>query len=422
MRILIYGINYAPELTGIGKYTGEMASWLADKKHNVSVITAVPYYPEWNIHDNYKNTFWKKETIKGVEVYRCPLYVPKKITSLTRIIHEFSFLISSLPIWLKLLFAKKYDIVICVSPPFHLGFMALIYSKLKNSKLVIHVQDLQIDAAKELGMIRNPWLLKVMFQLESFLLKSCSAISTISPGMRRKILLKGFPSSKIMLFANWVDEKVVHPVSKENSLRKQFGIELDDKVILYSGNLGEKQGLELIIETAALYKNRSDIKFLIVGSGGGKLKLETMVAELNVTNVSFLPLQPIEQLSALLATADLHLVLQKKSASDLVMPSKLTGILAAGGCAIVTAFPNTSLYDTVKRNNLGILIEPESVAALKNGIDLALTSDLTIYRTNARRYAEDVLTKDKILQSFEDKLIHLIQTSHVLSQVQTERA
>ncbi|MGD5271785.1 glycosyltransferase, partial [Xanthomonas citri pv. citri] len=137
-----------------------------------------------------------------------------------------------------------------------------------------------------------------------------------------------------------------------------------DKVILYSGNLGEKQGLEVIIEVALKYYDNKEVYFLIVGSGGGKEKLEQLAKEAGLTQVKFFPLQPYEKLSALLATADVHLVLQKKSAADLVMPSKLTGRLSAGGCSIVTAEPGTSLYTIVEQHKMGILIEPESADAL----------------------------------------------------------
>jgi colanic acid biosynthesis glycosyl transferase WcaI len=107
MRILIFGINYAPELTGIGKYTGEMAAWLAKKGNQVSVVTALPYYPEWNIHPEYKGKWWTKEFLNNVTLYRCPLYVPKQVTPVERIIHEFSFLLAILPVWIGILFQKN---------------------------------------------------------------------------------------------------------------------------------------------------------------------------------------------------------------------------------------------------------------------------------------------------------------------------
>ncbi|MDH6308295.1 colanic acid biosynthesis glycosyl transferase WcaI [Dysgonomonas sp. PFB1-18] len=404
MRILIYGINYTPELTGIGKYTGEMSSWLATQGYDVSVITAMPYYPEWEVAPQYQNRWWHKEIIDGVKVYRCPFYVPAKVDSKKRIAHEFSFLWSSSFRWFAALFKKKYDLVITVCPPFHIGFSPYIYSIFKKTSLVSHIQDLQIDAAKDLNMLSNQKALNLMFKMEKFLLRKSDYVSTLTSGMKSRVAKKGISDDKIVMLPNWVDIDFIKPLSKSESLRDKFSISQDDIVILYSGNMGKKQGLEILLEVAGQYKDQPHIRFMMVGSGAEKDALKKMAADKGLTNMTFYPLQPYEQLSALLATADLHLVLQKREASDLVMPSKLTGILAAGGCAIVTAMPGTSLYEDIRNNNMGVLCEPESVAALKNAIDTALASDLTQIRTNARQYAENHLNRDKILSQFIDKV------------------
>lgn len=404
MRILIFGINYSPELTGIGKYTGEMGGWLAKQGHEVHVVTAMPYYPEWQVHEQYQGKTWFTEIIEGATIHRVPLYVPKEVSSAKRIIHEFSFVASIIPYWLKFLFSKKFDIVFCPAPPFHLGFFPLLYAKLRGVPMVSHIQDLQVDAAKELKMINNKAFLNLMFWMEKKILAGSTKVSTISLGMEMKIAKKGIKPEKQLMFPNWVDESAIRPLAKEQSLRTTFGIGMADKVVLYSGNLGEKQGLDGIIEVAKLYKDRSDVHFVIVGSGGGKEKLQQMAAEAGLNRVQFHPLQPYEKLSALLATADVHLVLQKKSAADLVMPSKLTGILAAGGCAIVTAEPGTSLYTVIDQYKMGILCEPENTADLARSIEKAISTDLTVYRTNSRTYAEQFLSKENILRKFEADL------------------
>jgi len=404
-RILIYGINYSPELTGIGKYTGEMGAWLAKQGHDVNVVTALPYYPDWEIHQSYKGKWWITENIEGVKVHRCPLYVPKKVTSLKRIAHEFSFLAGLIPIWFLTLFQKKYDVVLCISPPFHIAILPLIYAKIRGVKFINHIQDLQLDAAKDLGLITNRHFLKLMFAMEKAIFDQGTQVSTISEGMQKKIREKGINDEKLILFPNWVDSVVVRPLSIEHSLRKEMGINYEDKVVMYSGNIGEKQGLEMIIEVAELYKHRKDIHFIISGNGGGKEKLIKLAKEKELTNVKFFPLQPFENLSALLAIADIHLVLQKKSVSDLVMPSKLTAILAAAGCVIVTALPGSTLHNIISRHEMGVLIEPESTEALAGGIEQVLSTDINIFRNNARKYAEKYLGKNAIIESFEKKLL-----------------
>ncbi|TAE28705.1 MAG: colanic acid biosynthesis glycosyltransferase WcaI [Cytophagales bacterium] len=400
MRILIYGINYYPELTGIGKYTGDMGAWLAGEGHSVEVITALPYYPEWAVHASHAGRGWVTEQIEGAVVQRSPLYVPKNVTSVKRILHEFSFVAGSLPYWLRALVGKRPDVVICVAPAFHLGFVALAFARLRRVPMVYHIQDLQVDMAKELGMLKNQTFLNILIKAERFILDRCTRISTISEGMIGKLVQKGLPKARCLLFPNWVDGTAIRPLPPGESLRASFGLSETDRVVLYSGSLGEKQGLDMILTVANQLRHRTDLYFLIVGSGGAEPKLVEMARQLQLTQVKFFPLQPYEKLAALLATADIHLVLQRKSASDLVLPSKLTSILAAGGFSLITAVSGTSLYSLVETHRIGLAIEPESADALQAGIEQALHMDLTPYRQNARQYAEQHLDKDRILQRF----------------------
>ena len=185
MRILIYGINYAPELTGIGKYTGELATYLAAAGDKVEVITAPPYYPQWQVKEAYRGKGFIEENIAGVRVLRCPLYVPKEVSGVKRILHEFSFVLSSLRYWIPRYF-RSYDIILCISPPFHLGFLALPHKWLHGTHVINHIQDLQVDAARDLGIIKQEGLLSLLERAERWLLRRVTAVSTISTGMLRQ--------------------------------------------------------------------------------------------------------------------------------------------------------------------------------------------------------------------------------------------
>jgi len=408
LKILIYGINYAPELTGIGKYTGELAPWLAEEGHEVKVVTSYPYYPNWKVQSPYSSWFWKKENINKVNVLRCPLYVPNKVSAFKRIIHEFSFVLSSTLALFTMLF-QKIDVFVCVVTPFHLGIPAKVFSWLKGIPMIYHIQDLQVDAARDLGMIKNERVLGLMESMEQWILKNTNIVSSISEGMIDKIKNKGVPTTEIVYFPNWVDSKVIYPMPKDNLLRTKLGFSNTDKIVLYSGNLGEKQGLEIIIDAARYFKSDSKIKFLIVGEGGTKAKLEHLAKAHELSNVYFSPLQPYDQLSALLSSADLHLVLQKEAATDLVMPSKLTSILAVGGCSIVTAIPGSTLFDTVSDHELGICIPPQNIGALIDAIENSLNADLNYYKQNARKYALKNLDKENILKAFENNLHAIVK-------------
>lgn len=404
MKVLIYGINYTPELTGIGKYTGEMGAWLAKKGHTITVITAMPYYPEWDKRKAYKGKLWFKENVANASVYRCPLYVPKKVTGATRMIHEFSFLLSSSFYWIRFLF-KKYDIIFTPYPPLIIGFWPWLYKVFHpKATWVFHIQDLQVDAARELGLIKNKTALNVLEKIEFLWLKKSDLVSSISEGMRDRILSKGIDAAKYIMLANWAETDIIKPLSISESMRTELGIPLNSKVILYSGNLGEKQGVELLIDVAAEFKIQADILFVIAGEGASKNRLVEYAAKSDVNNVLFLSLQAYNKLAQFLACADIHMVIQKKSAADLVLPSKFMSILSAGGVALVTAEPGTSLHTMITNHSLAHICEAENKAALMESINAILSNDQKTIKNNARDFAEKHLSIDSILDTFIQKL------------------
>jgi colanic acid biosynthesis glycosyl transferase WcaI len=399
VKILVYGINYYPELIGIGKYSSEMCEWFADQGHEVEVITAMPSYPHWKVNDLYSGKWWHTEIINKVKIHRCPLYVPSKVTGKTRILHELSFAISSLVYWIPCLF-KRYNVVICIAPPLQVGLAGVIYAAFCKTLFVYHIQDIQLDAAKQLGLIRNQTMLSFASRFEKFLLKKSHVVSTISEGMANKIKAKGVPAEKIIYLKNWTDTNRMVPQEPDEQLRLMFGIDSSKKIILYSGNIGEKQGIEIIIDVAESLKN-SNFVFLIIGAGAFKERFEKIVLTKSLNNVKVFPLQPLDMLNKLLSIADIHLVLQKKSASDLVMPSKFSNILSVGGVAIVTTEKGTTLYEIIEKNKIAIIAEPESPVALRNSIVSNINSDLSEYKRNARLYAIEHLEKSIIMKNFQ---------------------
>lgn len=151
MKILLYGINYSPELTGIGKYSGEMGDWLAAHGHDVRAVTAFPYYPEWKLAPGAKGPFYRRESLAGVWVMRCPLYVPARPNAWRRIVHLFSFALSSFPA-LLLQWRWRPDVLVLVAPTLFCVPGAWLLSRLTGARLVLHVQDYEVDAMFGLKM------------------------------------------------------------------------------------------------------------------------------------------------------------------------------------------------------------------------------------------------------------------------------
>lgn len=386
-----------------------MITWLVNKGYNCTVITTYPYYPYWKVQAPYKNVWYKKEEVEykngnKLIVYRCPSYIPANPTGRKRMIQDFSYWTSMIwPTMKTILGNKQYDLIITVAPPFHLAFLGLLVKRITGGKLLYHIQDLQLEAAKELNMISNVKLFHFLYNLERKVLKHADFISSISDGMITKIKEK--VDKHVISLPNWVDTAVHFQIKSRSELKLKWGFKKDDFVYLYSGGIGEKQGLEAIILAAEELKNQSELRFVICGSGPYKQKLIQMAHEKQLTNVSFLPLQSEDRLNEFLNMADIHFVIQKAKAGDLVLPSKLTTILAVGGASIVTCLPNTSLYDLINNNKIGYTVVPENVDLLKAKIIETRSLNVEEIRSNARDYALKNLNIDEIMNGFVDKLL-----------------
>ena len=407
MKILIVGLNFFPELTGIGKYTGEMVGWLSESGHDINVITTPPYYPGWEVRSDYKWWQYKKEEWAGVKVWRCPIWVPKSPNGIKRLLHLFTFFISSLPI---IIFQNKYkpQVIFSVAPTLFSAISSLILAKFTKSKTWLHVQDFEVDAAFNLGFLKKSTLLsKFAFWLEMEIFKRFDRVSTISNSMIKLLLDKGVDENKVVMFSNWVDANKIKPIKGDaNCYYKKWDISKDKKIILYSGNLGYKQGLQVLIETAKLMQDNLDILFVNVGDGVAREHLINKAKGL--TNVKFFPLQPYDKLNELLNFADIHVLPQRADVEDLVMPSKLSGMLASGKPVVAITSRESELGKIVE--NIGV-VSPlgDSKKLSKNLLNLI---DFPEKRNElGRKGREWVISqweKDGVLKNFEKNLEELI--------------
>ena len=407
---LLIGYNFHPEPTGIGKYSGEMIHWLAERGYACTVLTTYPYYPYWKVQEPYvKQRFWynteKIDFTSGgsITVHRCPMYVPAQPSGVKRILLDFSFLVSATLKLVHLAMQTKLDVVFVVAPSFQFGLLGILYKKLRKSKFVYHIQDMQIEAARDLGMIKSEKLINYLFRAEKYIFDNADVISSISHGMIQGIYKKAHKS--VLLFPNWADTQVFYPIKNRATLKREFGFEETDKVVLYSGAIGEKQGLEGVLQAADYHRANQQLQFVICGSGPYKDKLIGLAQGLQLQNIHFLPLQPFDKFNRFLNMADVHLVIQKSDASDLVMPSKLTTILAVGGLALITANENSSLYSLVHEHGIGLLVRAEDQHALNEGILKAVSEDNRTITDNARLYTEANLSIDNVMEAFTSSVV-----------------
>ena len=404
MRILLLGLNYTPELTGIGKYSGEMMEWFAHRGHEVRVVTTPPYYPAWKVRSDYRWWEYRVETSPaGVRIYRCPLWVPERPNGMLRMLHLASFATSCLPVMVGLA-AWRPDVVLAIEPAMMCAPTAVLTALLCGSPTWLHIQDFEIDAAFDLELLPGGGLIHTLaLAYERVMMRRFTRISSISSNMVERVAAKGIERDKTDLFPNWVDVDAVQPVDPElassNPVRRELGIAADRIVLLYSGNLGIKQGLEILPQLALDQRDNDRLHFIFCGDGAFRPQLEQMTAGLG--NVSLLPLQPVARLNELLNAADIHLLPQRGDAADLVMPSKLTGMLASGRPIVATAAAGTQVAHAVA--DRGMAVPPGDLQALREAV-LLLAADRELrleMGREARLYAEEYLGRDQVLRRFE---------------------
>jgi colanic acid biosynthesis glycosyl transferase WcaI len=395
MKILIYSANYAPEPTGIGKYSGEMAEWLAAKGHDVRVVAAPPYYPTWQVAEGYRGWRYQRETLNGVDVWRAPLWVPSQPSGLKRVLHLLSFAVTSAPLMLRQAVWMP-DVVLTVAPAMACAPMGWLTARLCGAKAWLHVQDFEVDVAFQMNLLKGPFKRALALWCERRLLRGFDKVSSISVKMVERLRAKGVDSDAIELFPNWVDTDGVTPLTGLSSYRREWGIPAAAKVVLFSGTWGAKQSLLSIPAVARQLAHRTDVQFVICGDGVMRPELEAACAGL--PNVMLKPLQPKERLGELLGLADVHLLTQSADAEDLVLPSKLTGMLSSGRPVIATCRAGTEIAQVVSR--CGAVVDPDNVEALAQAVVQMVDTprcDLATLGEQARHYAEHALARDPIL-------------------------
>lgn len=409
-RVLLIGYNFYPEPTGIGRYSGEQIYWLAQNGYDCTVLASYPYYPFWKVQDPYtQDKLWYKLEEKCLEsggriaVHRCPMFIPKNPTGLKRVLLDLSFFITAFFRLLYLLPGKRFDFTITILPSVSLGLLGVFYKKIRGTRLICHVHDLQIEAARDLNLIKSETAIRLLFKLEKFIFDRCDKITCVGEGMAKKVKAKAL--KEISLFFNTTDLEQFFPTHNRNDLKQDYGFLSDDTVILYSGAIGEKQGIEAILYAAKENAHHQKLKFVICGSGPYKERLQGLAKEMQLQNVFFLPLQPMEKLNQFLNMADIHLIVQKANAGDLVMPSKLNTVLAIGGLALVTANAGSGMHTLIQKHDMGIVVDAENQQALNDGITSALSANAEILRQNARTYAESYLSIGRIMRSFEESCL-----------------
>jgi colanic acid biosynthesis glycosyl transferase WcaI len=408
MHFLFIGINYWPDATGIAPFTTGRCEYLASRGHQVTIFTGFPYYPNWRIPQSYRGRLRADEERNGVSIHRSWLYVPSQANAIKRVLHEASFIASTTLRALARGGKSRPDLMVVTTPPLALCLSAIMLSKLWKVPFVQHVPDLQPDAAMDLGMLQPGRLVDILYRIEKLGYRKAAMVSTLTEAMRNKIILKGIAPERVVLLSDWARSDLfeVPAIDRGAKLRQFLGLG-DELLVVHAGNMGVKQGLDVILGAAERSRGDRSIRYLLVGDGAVRQHLEARAKSLALDNISFIPLLPDDRFMELLAASDISLVTQQKSVADIVFPSKVITLMASARAVVASVSSGSEVARVLKEADAGVLVDAEDPTALLDAI-VALRDDPARRATlgaNGRAFAQRFWEKQRTLSILEANLL-----------------
>lgn len=398
-RILITGINYAPEETGIAPYTTGLAEHLAAQGYRVTVLTGLPHYPAWRTPDAYRRGSTFRDRRNGVDVIRRRHYIPATQSAARRGLYEASFFAAGLS---SLATRGRPHAVIGVTPSLSGGVLARIAAARFGVPYGLVVQDLAGLAAEQSGIVGGGAVSGAVRLAEGWAARGAAAVGIIAEGFRPYVEALGVEPGRIRRVRNWTHTG--EATIDRNAMRAWLGLPREAVVCMHAGNMGHKQGLENVIACARLAASAApELLFALVGDGSRRSALEDLAARHGLRNVRFLPLQPEQVFPSVLACADLLLINQRGAVRDMALPSKLTSYYAAARPVVAAVARDSETWREITWSNGGLAVRPDDPAALLDAL-LRVTGDAGLaahLAASARRWSADVLSPDAALHGYE---------------------
>ena len=404
MKLLILTQYFPPEVGAPQNRLFELAVRLQKLGVDITVLTAMPNYPQMDIYEGYKDKTYVYEVIEGLKVHRSSIYVSKSKSIINRLRNYFSFVISSARVGKAKL--ENFDFLLCESPPLFLGYSAMRLAKQKKAKLIFNVSDLWPESAEKLGVVNNKFLLKLAYNLEEKLYKRSCLVTGQTQGICHNINER-FPAVKTYWLPNGVDLDYYNPSKIEPGIwREKNNFAKEDVILLYAGIIGIAQGLEVILNSAKNFINTPNIKFVFIGSGPEKDKLLQLKAEQNLTNVFFLDAISKKEMPSVLRSVNAAIIPLRKLDLFLgAIPSKIFENLAME-VPVLLGVNGEARQLFIDKGNAGLYFEPENSEALTAAI-LKLIEDkemaLQLGR-NGRHFVNEYFNRENIAQNFFKKL------------------
>ncbi len=360
MRVLIFGINYRPELTAVGPYTAGLAEHLAARGDDVTVVTGLPHYPDWRLARGTRRALWSRERIGGVAVVRAAHYVPRTQSALRRAAYEATFGLTGLAAMLPL---PRPDAILGIVPSLGGGMLAKVASARFGAPFGILFQDLMGPAAAQSGVPGGGAVARATTAAEAWAVQGASAVGVVTQAFVAYLEGLGVAAPMIHHVPNW--SRVAKPALTVEETRQRFGWTDGRQVVLHAGNMGYKQGLEQVVDAARLAAGREDpVRFVL--AGGGNRAAAIGAAAAGLPNVDILGVQPDGIHASMLAAADVLLLSERASQIDMSLPSKLTSYFAAGRPILAAVPEGGATAFEVERSGAGVVVpagQPEALLA-----------------------------------------------------------
>jgi glycosyltransferase involved in cell wall biosynthesis len=403
VRVVILGINYAPEPTGIAPYTTGLAMGLAKRGHEVLVLTGYPHYPQWK-RDEASSRFRSEDQLDGVRVRRLSHRVPRRLSWIGRAAMELTFGLQLITTgW------GRPEVVICVTPPLLAAAMAAVRARLtwRGPALGMLVQDLYSRGVAETGAASG-LSARAVRVVESAAIRLCDGVATIHTGFTRDLTEHlGVDKRRIREIRNWTHVSPPDP-SASAAFRDAHGWGADEAVILHAGNMGYKQGLENVVAAAALAaRTDSRVRFVLLGDGNQRASLEATAA--GVPALEFLPLVNEEEFPAALGAADVLLVNERPGIAQTSVPSKLTSYFNSGKPILAATAAAGFTADELASSGAGVCVPADRPdLLLSEAIRLGTNRELGRQLGEAgRRYCAELLSQGAALDRYDQWIIDL---------------
>ena len=365
------------------------------------VVTSLPWYRHHRVEEGWGGRLVRTEATEWGAISRLHPFPTDKTNIPARALAFGGF--TALATLRSLAIRQRPDAVLAMSPPLPLGLPGAMVAAVRRIPFVFNIQDVFPDAAVHSGAITNERVIKAASIVERFLYRRADAVTVLSEDLRENVAAKLGPTgaAKVEVIPNFVDTERVQPSGTDVPYRAEFGLG-DRTVVTYAGNIGLSQPVELLVEVARRMADRSDVCFVI--NGGGSSLASVQAAAEGLDNVVFVPMQPRERLSEVLAAADVHTILLKHGLARSSVPSKLYSILAAARPVLASVDPDTEVTRVLDEAEAGVAVAPGSVDALHRGV-LELVDHPTRRQAMGvagRAWVERWLSPDTVAEAYED--------------------